>query len=106
MNKIHLIGNLTTDPRMSEASNGNKVCTFGLAVNRPKVKDQEEDADFFSIILFNGQAEACGKYLKKGKKVAVVGSISLKEWGSRDGKIHCDMNVAATDVEFLSPREA
>lgn len=106
MNKIHLIGNLTTDPRMSEASNGNTVCTFGLAVNRPKVKDQDEKTDFFSVILFNGQAEACGRYLNKGKKVAIVGSISLKEWTDRNGEKHGDMNVAATDVEFLSPKEA
>lgn len=106
MNKIHLIGNLTTDPRMSVASNGNNVCSFGLAVNRPKVKDQDEKTDFFSVILFNGQAEACGKYLKKGKKVAVVGSISLNKWKDSNGENRGDMNVTATDVEFLSPKEA
>ena len=73
MNKAYLIGNITRDVELSETPNGVAVCRFSIAVNRPYSKDKE--ADFFNITVWRSLAENCGKYLKKGSKVAICGSL-------------------------------
>lgn len=76
MNKVYLIGNLTRDPELAETSSGIKVCRFAIAVNRTYAgSDGNRETDFFNITVWRTQAENCGRYLKKGSKVAIVGSL-------------------------------
>ena len=48
--------------------------------------------------------ESCGKYLAKGRKVAVTGSVSVNTYTAQDGSTRASMEVVADDVEFLSPK--
>jgi single-strand DNA-binding protein len=50
MNKVLLIGRLTKDPETKNVGNDNKVCRFGLAVNRRFKKDENNNADFFNVV--------------------------------------------------------
>jgi single-strand DNA-binding protein len=104
MNKTFLIGNLTKDVDLRTTQSGKSVASFSIAVNRRfKDKEGEKQTDFFSIIAWGQLGEMCGRYLAKGRKVAVTGRISLRTW-EKDGKHGASLEVLAEDVEFLSSR--
>ena len=105
MNKVFLIGNLTRDPEMSETPGGIPYCRLGLAVNRPySGSDGERATDFFNITVWRAQAENCGRYLKKGSKVSVVGSLQNRSYEDKDGNKRQVTDIIANEVEFLSVR--
>ena len=69
MNKVVLIGNLTRDPELSETGSGVAFCRFSIAVTRRFANaDGNRETDFFNITVWRGQAENCGRYLKKATK--------------------------------------
>ena len=102
MNRLVIIGNLTHDPELRSTTNGIPVCSFTVAVNRRAKKDQQE-TDFFRVTAWRELGELCSKFLMKGRKVCVVGSVSVNAYQSRDGKPGASLEVAAQEVEFLSP---
>ena len=105
MNKVILIGNLTRDPELSETPNGVAVCRFSIAVSRDYANaDGNRETDFFNITVWRGRAENCGKYLKKGNKVAVVGSLQTRSYEDKDGIKRNVTDIVASEVEFLSPK--
>ena len=66
----------------------------------------QPDADFFRVSAWRQLGENCGKYLAKGKKVCVVGPVSVRTYEAGDGTTRADMEVMADDVEFLSPKDS
>lgn len=107
MNKVILIGNLTRDPELSETPNGVPVCRFAIAVSRDYANaNGTRETDFFNITVWRGRAENCGKYLKKGNKVAVVGSLQNRSYEDKDGIKRNVTDVIANEVEFLTPKSA
>lgn len=105
MNKVILVGNLTRDPELSETPSGVAVCRFAIAVTRDYANsDGNRETDFFNITVWRGRAENCGKYLKKGNKVAVVGSLQNRSYEDKDGIKRNVTDVIANEVEFLTPR--
>ncbi len=105
MNKVILVGNLTRDPELSETPSGVAVCRFAIAVSRDYANsDGTRETDFFNITVWRGRAEVCGKYLKKGSKVAIVGSLQNRSYEDKDGIKRNVTDVVANEVEFLSPK--
>jgi single-strand DNA-binding protein len=105
MNKCILIGNLTKDPELSTTSNGIAVCRFSIAVGRRFANaGGERETDFFNIIVWRTQAENCGRYLKKGSKVAIVGSLQNRNYEDKDGNKRTVTDIVANEVEFLSSK--
>ena len=106
MNKVFLIGNLTRDPELTETASGVAVCNFSIAVNRNYAsQDGERQTDFFNCTAWRGTAEAIARYTKKGKKIAIMGSIQLRNYEDNQGVKRTAVDIIAQDVEFLSPRE-
>lgn len=106
MNKAFLIGNLTRDPELAQTNSGKSVCKFSIAVNRNYTQaDGEKVTDYFTIVTWNGQAENCARYLKKGKKIAVVGELQQRSFEGNDGVKRTVIEIQAQEVEFLSPME-
>lgn len=104
MNRLTIIGNLTADPVLNTTSTGKKVCNFNVAVNRRgRQQEGQPDADFFRVSVWDKLAESCQQYLVKGKKVAVVGSVSLHLYTGNDGVTRGNLDVAGSEVEFLTP---
>jgi single-strand DNA-binding protein len=102
MNKVYLIGNLTRDPELSETSSNVPFCRFAIAVNRPFANSEgNREVDYFNIIVWRGLAENCGRFLKKGSKVAVVGSIQNRTY-EVEGAKRTATDIVASEVEFLS----
>jgi single-strand DNA-binding protein len=107
MNKVILIGNLTRDPELTETPSGVPVCRFAIAVSRDYADSQgNRETDFFNITTWRGKAETCGKYLKKGNKVAVYGSLQNRSYEDKDGIKRTVTDVIASDVEFLTPKQS
>lgn len=108
MNKIFIVGNLTRAPEMRSTRDGIPVCTFTVAVNRRNRGAQagQPEADFFRVTAWRGLGEICARYLAKGKKVSVVGAVSVSTYTANDGSTRASMEVNADDVEFLTPRDA
>ena len=104
MNKLTITGNLVRDPELRTVGSGINVCTFTVAVNRRKKTEGQPEADFFRVSAWRGLAETCSKYLAKGRKVAVVGSVSAQAYMGSDGTAKASLELTADDVEFLSSR--
>jgi single-strand DNA-binding protein len=104
MNKLTIIGNLTRDPETRTTQTGKEVCSFTVAVNRRKTGNQQPEADFFRVTAWENLAKICQQYLAKGRKVVVVGPVSLHTYTTQDGKSGSSLEVRADDVEFLSPK--
>lgn len=99
MNKLTIIGSLGKDPELRTTQSGINVCTFSVAVNNRK-----GETTWFRVSAWRGLAETCSKYLAKGRKVAVVGSVSAQAYMGSDGTAKASLELTADDVEFLSSR--
>ncbi len=108
MNKLFIVGNLTRDPDLRTTSTGVSVCSFTVAVNRRRsssnTNSNQPDVDFFRVSAWRQLGENCSKYLAKGRKVAVVGSVSVSTYQANDGTTRATLEVNADDVEFLTPK--
>lgn len=98
MNQLTIIGNLTRDPETRTIKDGDSVTNFTVAVNR-----SSGDADFFRVACWGTLGENCAKFLSKGKKVAVIGSVYASAYSDSDGNPAASLEVSAARVEFLSP---
>ena len=104
MNSLHIIGNLTADPELRTTTAGQEVCSFTVAVNRRKThKNPDPGADYFRVSAWGEKGKICKQYLSSGKKVSVVGSVSVRAYTNSKGEPVGQLEVKAEDVEFLTP---
>jgi len=104
MNKLTIIGNLTKDPELRTTQSKISVCSFTVAVNKRHPAEGGPDADYFKVTAWRERGELCAKFLQKGKKVCVIGPVSVSTFTGNDGTTRAQMEVTADEVEFLSPR--
>lgn len=101
-NKVILIGRLTKDPDLRYTQSGVAVSRFSVAVSRPYTNQQgERETDFIDVVAWNKLAETCGNYLRKGRLVAVEGSLQSRSYETQDGQKRRVWEVVARDVRFL-----
>ena len=107
MNKVILVGNLTRDPELITTNNGISLYRFTLAVQRRFASNEgEREADFINIVVWRAAADNCYKYLKKGSKAGVVGSMQTRSYDAQDGTKRYTTDVVAEEVEFLSTKNS
>ena len=104
MNKLMIIGNLTRDPELRTTQGGISVCSFTVAVNKRAKQGEQPEAEFFRVTAWRERGELCAKFLQKGKKVCVIGPVSVSTFTGQDGTTRANLEVQADEVEFLSPR--
>jgi len=104
MQKLFIIGSLGRDPELRSTPNGIPVCTFSVGVTRRK-GNEEPQTDWFKVTTWRQLAENCQRFLAKGRKVAVIGSVTLNTYKKANGEAGASMEVNADEVEFLSPKE-
>ena len=102
MNKVILIGNLASDPEGFTTQSGISRSTFRLAVQRKYTNQQGvREADFLTIVTWRATADFCNRYLTKGRKVAVEGSIQTRSYDAQDGTKRYVTEIIADSVEAL-----
>ena len=99
MQKVIIIGNVVRDPELRKTSSGISVCSFTIATN------SKDKVDYFRCNAWRSLAEVTSKYLKKGSKAAVTGTVSLSTYTGNDGQARSSLEVNVDEVEFLSPRD-
>lgn len=102
MNNVSLIGRLTIDPEVRYTqTNNTMVVQFNIAVNRPYAKPEDEQkADFITILAWSKTAEFASKYFKKGQQVGVTGRIETGYYDDKDGKRVYTTKVVADHLYF------
>lgn len=105
MNKWTGIGRLTRDSELRYTPSGVAVTTFTIAVDRRfKNAQGEKVTDFIRVKTFKQLAELCANYLSKGKLCAVSGELQISEYTDKDGQKRWSTDIAADEVQFLSPK--
>ena len=106
MNKVILIGNLASDPEAFTTQSGISRSTFRIAVQRRFANAQGvREADFFTIVAWRQTADFCNRYLTKGRRVAVEGSIQNRSYDAQDGSKRYVTEIIADNIEALGSRE-
>jgi single-strand DNA-binding protein len=98
-NRVILAGNLTRDPELRFTNDGVPVCSFGLAVNR--VRSRNEEVDFFDVSAWRELGETIANYKKKGDPILVEGRLQYRTWEAQDGSKRSKVDVVADNVQFL-----
>ena len=107
MQQLTIIGNLTKDPELRTTTSGKEVCSFDVAVNRKKTQNnQDPGADYFRVSAWEERGRNCSRFLKKGSKVCIVGTVSVRPYTNSRGEAAASLEVKADDIEFLSSKPA
>lgn len=105
LNKICLIGRLVSDPELRKTNSDVSFATFTLAVDNPnKEADGTRGSCFIDCRIFREQAENLVKYIRKGSKVAIDGSISQRNFVRQDGSKGKVYEVYIDSVEYLDAK--
>lgn len=96
-NQVTLFGRMTKDPEVRYTSGSNMaVCKFNLAVERA---GKEKETDFIGCVAFGKTAELLGKYVGKGCRIAIGGSIRTGSYEGKNGMVYTtDVNVSDIDI--------
>ena len=108
MNKVILMGRLTRDPevRVSTGERQTNIGRFSIAVDRRFKREGQPDADFFNCTCFGKQAEFVEKYLHKGTKVVVVGSVQNDNYTKQDGSQVYSVQIMVDEIEFAESKNS
>lgn len=108
INKVMITGNLTRSPELRSTQGGTAVLTFGVAVNdrrkNPQTGDWEDYPNYVDCALFGKRAETVSKFIDKGSKVAIEGSLRYSSW-EKDGHKRSKLEVIVDEIEFMSRRD-
>lgn len=104
MNSCNMIGRLTADPELRRTPNDNTaVCTFTLAVRRPRTKDT---SDFVDCVAWRQNAEYLSQYGHKGDVVAVSGPLTSRKWVDKNGNNRINWEIQGDSVELISSKKS
>src|SRR4051812_31451314 len=105
MLKCTLIGNLGSDPEMRYSASGQPFLRFNVASNG-RTRDAggawQDHTEWVRVTVFGQRAETLAQYLKKGSRVYVEGRLEARPWTDQQGQVRAGLEVAASDVEFMS----
>ena len=89
VNKVILIGNLGKDPEIRTMQNGGKVANLSLATSESwkdkSTGERKEKTEWHRVVIFGNLADIAERYLKKGSKVYVSGSLQTRKWTDQSG---------------------
>lgn len=105
MNSAVIVGRAGQDPEVKYFESGKVKTSFSLAVNRWDPKTKAEVADWFSVDVWDKQAEFAGEYVKKGRLVVVDGRIAVNKWTDATGSEKERFNIVATNVRLLGSKK-
>ena len=107
INKVILVGNLGSDPKTHEFSNGNMVANFTLATKErytDRNGERIESTEWHNISCFGKTADLAAQYLSKGSKVYLEGKIKTSKYESAEGEERYKTEIIANNISFLSSK--
>ncbi len=108
MNVVIMMGRLTKEPEIRYAANGTgmAIANYSLAVDRRFKREGQPTADFFDCRCFGKQAEFVEKYLHKGTKIVITGSLQNDNYQGRDGRMVYHNQIIVENHEFAESKSA
>lgn len=91
VNKVILVGNLGSDPEVKSFSNGNRICNIRIATSESwtdrATGERKERTEWHSVVIrSDGLIGIAERYLRKGKKVYIEGSLQTRKWQDQNGQ--------------------
>ena len=108
LNTVLLEGTLTRDPQREDKTAEFSMCKLAVANNRyyvDKKKEWVKDSSYFYVYVFGPVAEACLRFLTKGRGIRVVGRLKQHSWKGLDGTWRERIYIIAEHIEFQPPRK-
>ena len=106
LNIVAITGRLAADPELHSTGNGTDVTTLRIAVGRMKRQgEQRADADFVDVVVWGEQAKHAGRYLAKGRRVAIKGRLQQRTWTTPEGSKRSRLQIVADQVQFLDYKD-
>jgi single-strand DNA-binding protein len=91
---VSFAGNLTVDPEVCSTEGGIARAVFRVAVSGRR----EQEASYFTVIVWRDQAEHAAQSLSKGSRVVVVGRLQQRSWTAEDGSTRSVVEVVAEEL--------
>lgn len=113
LNKVMLIGNVGNDPEVRATPNGARVAQFNLATTRTwngPGGDKQEKTEWHRCVLWNGRASGGGladvveRYVRKGDRLYIEGSIEYRQWQDREGQTRYTTEIKVREMIMLGSR--
>ena len=105
INRVVISGNLTRDPEVRSLASGTTVCSLRVACNgrrrNQQTQEWEDVPNYFDVTVWGAQGDNCGRFLSKGRGVAVDGRLQWREWTDNDGNKRQAVDIVAETVQFL-----
>lgn len=109
INRVILIGRLTRDPELKSTNTGSYFCRFSLASNRSiynkQTGESREEVGFFDCVAWGKPAETIHKYLQKGRRICLEGSLRYSSWEGADGKKQSKVEIHVENFQFLDAKQ-
>ena len=107
-NKVILIGNLTADPEIRQTQSQISVCRFTIAVNRRfarsanngDAQNQQQTADFITVVAWRQSAEFVARYFRKGQAMCVTGKLQNRSC-EKNGETRWVTEIVADEINFV-----
>lgn len=103
MNHGSYVGRLTADPELKQTQGGISVCSFTLAIDRPKTRDK---TDFINFVAWRQTAEFICKYFRKGHKIALTGYLTSRQYEDKNGNKRTAFEVVVDLAEFAESKKS
>jgi single-strand DNA-binding protein len=107
LNRAQLIGNLGADPELRSTTSGTRVATLSVATSRrwtDRSGQTQEKTEWHRVVCWERLAEICERFLKRGDRVYVDGSIEYRQWEGQDGQTRYTTEIRARDMIMLGGR--
>ncbi len=108
LNKVQLIGNLGADPEIRSTTSGTQVATLSIATSRrwnDRQGQQQEKTEWHRVVCWDKLAEICERFLKRGDRIYVEGSIEYRQWDGQDGQKKYTTEIRARELIMLGGRD-
>ena len=106
MNRVALIGRLTSKPELRYTQSNIATTRFTVAVNRNYTgNDGKREADFINVVAWKKQAETITKYFDKGSLIAIEGRLQTGSYTDKDGNKRSITDVVLENFEFIESKK-
>ena len=107
LNRVQIIGNLGTDPELRSTPSGARVANLSVATSRrwnDRQGQPQEKTEWHKVIFWEKLAEVCEKYLKRGDRVYVEGSIEYRQYEDKEGQTRYVTEIRGREMIMLGGR--
>ena len=107
-NQIVIAGNVGNDPEMRFTPDGKAVTTLNVAVNDPRLVNDEwkDNTTWFRVACFGKLAERVNEKISKGIPVLVSGKLKLNQWQDKNnGEMRASLEILANKVVSFGKSE-